>query len=96
MDRQFFLDRSRWELDRKDKITAAGISGAVALYWFVHAYRGSTYVYLPLLTELLEARDSWREFYEAAHQAGADQCKHPAPVLTLTCRDHAWKALMHE
>ena len=113
MDLQFLLDRYKWELDRKDKISAAVnfpvtllilVSGllatlfpklqltaphvvvpVVALYlaavgfgiasltWFIRAYRGSTYLYLPLLAALDEARDEWRQFYEYAKADRANE-----------------------
>ena len=113
MDLQFLLDRYKWELDRKDKISmavnfpvtmlilitgllgallpklqlvaprvvlvaaalflAAGICGIVSLFWFVHAYRGSTYMYLPLLSALDGAREEWRQFYEYAKADRADE-----------------------
>ena len=42
------------------------------LYWLARNYSGSTYVYLPRLRELEEARQDWQEFYEAAKQDGPD------------------------
>lgn len=52
---------------------AAGICGIVSLVWFVRAYRGSTYRYLPLLSDLEQAQEEWRAFYRDAHADGADE-----------------------
>ena len=96
MDQQFLVDRCKWELDRKDKISStvnfpttililvsgllgallpklqltaqaivipvvgaflvAGAWGCFAMWCFVHAYRGSRYVYLPLVRDLETTR----------------------------------------
>lgn len=106
-------DRYDFELERKDKITAAVnfpvtmlilvaglmgalypklqlthvrvvliaagfyvgavVSGVVALLWFIRAYRGSTYEFLPLLRDIADSIGEWRAFYEAAHADGAEK-----------------------
>jgi len=111
LDFQFLKDRYDYELDRKDRISAAvnfpvtmlilvtGLLGAIypklqftaprvvipvvllflaaggwgtrSLYWFICAYRGSQYTYLPLLADLESAREEWRQFYDDAHADGA-------------------------
>ena len=113
MDLEFLLDRYKWELERKDRISAAvnfpvtllilvtGLLGALfpklqltaprvvipvvilflaaggwgiaSLGWFIRAYRGSVYTYLPLLADLESTMQEWRDFYEETHTDGADE-----------------------
>lgn len=51
----------------------AGGFGLASLVWFIRAYRGSLYTYLPLLADLESVKEEWRAFYEEAHATGADE-----------------------